>query len=293
MLTATAMIRTVALLCLLAPAFIGVSDAFQVGFSRRFGLNPFDRVFIKSPRTNISAEDQDWVIVERPYSAEGYEALQMWCPADDYVFCILTDETGNTAGVQVSVRVDTFTPVYDMEELGFKDWSADVNGVTIEYYTKAQYFVPADAAARSAYPNPSNALIRNDYVTVEGFKDQMLKVAKYENDLDSVFTKQACILWMGRHYYYNMTEELECSSTTMFTWFPLYIQGELNGMGFMVPGTVTLPEGVKDNYEHPTKDDVKKIVLTGPECMYEDVEKNGVTTMHIYFTKHPRTIICF
>ncbi|KAH9630763.1 hypothetical protein HF086_000991 [Spodoptera exigua] len=180
-----------------------------------------------------------------------------------------------------------------MEELGFKNWSADVNGVTIEYYTKAQYFVPADAAARSAYPNPSNALIRNDYVTVEGFKDQMLKVAKYESDLDSVFTKQACILWMGRHYYYNMTEELECSSTTMFTWFPLYIQGELNGMGFMVPGTVTLPEGVKDNYEHPTKDDVKKIVLTGPECMYEDVEKNGVTTMHIYFTKHPRRIICF
>ncbi|KAH9630757.1 hypothetical protein HF086_000985 [Spodoptera exigua] len=234
------MIRTVALLCLLAPAFIDVSDAFEVGFRRRFGLNPFDSVFINSPRTNTSAEDQDWVNVERPYSAEGYEALQMWCPVDDYVFCILTDETGNTAGTQVSVH----------------------------------------AAARSAYTDPDKALIRNDYVTVEGFKDQMVKVAKYESDLDSVFTKQACILWM----------ELECSSNSIFTWFPLYIDGELNGMGFMVLGTVTFPKGVKDNYEHPTKGDVQKIVTSGPECLYEDVEKNGVTTMHIYFTEHPRRI---
>ncbi|CAH1637594.1 unnamed protein product [Spodoptera littoralis] len=245
------------------------------------------------PRTNASAAKESWVNVERPYSAEGYEALQLWCPADDYVFCILTDETGNTAGVQVSVRVDTFTPVYDMEDLGFQNWSADVDGETIEYYTKAQYFVSADAATRVAYTNPEKSLIRNDYVTVEGFKDQLVNIAKYASDLDSVFTKQACITWMGLHYYYNMTTDLECTSTTMFTWFPLYDGGELVGMGFMVPGKVNLPKGGFDHYEHPNKAAVKLIVKSGPKCMYDDVDKNGVTTMHIYFTEHPRRIICW
>ncbi|KAF9800167.1 hypothetical protein SFRURICE_003472 [Spodoptera frugiperda] len=286
--TATAMIRTLALVCLLVP-FIG---AFEVGFKRRFDAVNLFNAFKDVPRSNASAAKDKWVNVERPYSAEGFEPLQMWCPADDYSFCILTDETSYAAGVQISVRVDAFTPVYDMDDLGFKNWEPEVNGETIAYYTKAEYFVAPDAETRINYPDPDKTIIRNDYVTVEGFKDQLVKIAKYVKDLDTVFTKQACFLWMGLHYYYNMSEELECSSTTMFTWFPLYDGGELNAIGFMVPGTLTVGRGQADNFEHPPKAAVKLIVPHGPECMYDDVGENGVTTMHVYFTEHPRRITC-
>ncbi|CAH1637593.1 unnamed protein product [Spodoptera littoralis] len=290
---AATMIRKLALLCLMAPVFLDA--ARQVGFRYKFELSIFGfgtSNFIDGLRSNTSALAKGWVNVERPYSPDGYEALQLWCPADDYVICILTDETGYTAGLQISIPSNKFTPALDMAVLGFQNWSADVDGETIEYYTKAQYFVSADAATRIAYANPDKALIRNDYVAVEGFNGELVKIAASLSNLDSIFTKQACIPWMGLHYYYDMSSSLECSASTILTWFPLYENDALVGMGFLVPGTLTVASGEVDHFEHPKKSDVEMIVNSGPQCLYDIVGNSSVITLHSYFIETPRQLLC-
>ncbi|XP_050551475.1 uncharacterized protein LOC118275358 isoform X2 [Spodoptera frugiperda] len=273
-----------------------VTDAArQDGFRYRFefSLIGFETTnFIPGPRTNSSAQSKGWINVERPYSAAGYEPLQLWCPSNDYVVCVLTDETGNTAGMQISVPKAKFTPALDMDELGFQTWEANVNGKTIEYYTKTQYFVSADSATRIAFANPEKSILRDADVSVEGFNGELLKISTSQSNLDSIFTKQACIPWMGLHYYYDMSPSLECSASTILTWFPLYENDALVGMGFMLPGTLTLAKGDTDYFEHPTQSDVEMIVNSGPQCLYDMVGNSSVITMHTYFIETPRQLLC-
>lgn len=61
----------------------------------------------------------------------------------------------------------------------------------------------------------------------------------------------------GLHYYYDMSPSLECSASTILTWFPLYENDALVGMGFMLPGSLTLAKGDTDYFEHPKQSDVE------------------------------------
>lgn len=69
------------------------------------------------------------------------------------------------------------------------------------------------------------------------------------------------LLFPGRHFYYNMSAEMECTQDKLLTWFPLLDQAsdanQLIGIGFM--GFLQLPASalVRDYFERPTEANVR------------------------------------
>ena len=71
-------------------------------------MNPLDwgkKAFVNLPRSSEEAAKANWVTVEKPNIANGYEDLTLWVNKKEPTTGILVDETGQCAGVQLNVSV--------------------------------------------------------------------------------------------------------------------------------------------------------------------------------------------
>uniref|UniRef100_A0A2A4J3W2 Peptidase S1 domain-containing protein n=1 Tax=Heliothis virescens TaxID=7102 RepID=A0A2A4J3W2_HELVI len=287
------MIKTVALLCLVATA-----SAFVRFDLTLFGIGT--SAFIELPQSGVKAVAAGWVQKERPSAPEGYAGLVMWCPKDDYTVCVLIDDTDYIAGLQVALNIEQFSHnVYDWTAQGFTYWTTEMDGTVKNYWTTQQYYVSTeylqrDPAARVAARDP-NLLLQDDAIYVSGFNGVPYKISTNVSDIiedGSDFKKQACIPWMGQHYYYKMDESLGCDAGSMFPWFPLIDSNQLIGVGLLTFGKHSVPEGNRDWFETPARSAVETIVPRGPQCLYDQVDTAGVVTMHTYFIKRPYGVTC-
>ncbi|XP_075983057.1 uncharacterized protein LOC142981211 [Anticarsia gemmatalis] len=293
------MIRTLALLCLVAAPAFGL---WEKGFKVRFDLNPFaigSTSFMDMPTTQSAATTLGWVEMNKPTLPSGYDVLVLMCPENDYTLCMLYDDTGYIAGLQIAFDTTKFTgAIFDWTVVGFKTWSVTVDGVTTEYQATHQLYISAatlalDSSVRLA-ARDDTVILQDGQLYLNGLNGALLNVSTNIADLKTStdYTKQACIIGMGNHYYYKMTTDLACSAETISTWFPLEYNDQLVGVGFMIPGKYTVDDGKLYPFEDPDRAAIKMIVPTGPDCLWDYGTTPGVTTMHTYFIKDGHLMTC-
>ncbi|XP_063831130.1 uncharacterized protein LOC135080425 [Ostrinia nubilalis] len=297
-------------LVILAACIAAASAAtpWNSGLSVRFGVGLTgwgSSFFISVPQTLSDAKNSRWVETARPDGP--LSSLVMLCPSqDDVVLCALYDDNDDVAGLQVALPTDSYTDAaLDWETQGYTSWTAPENssGDVRTYWTLQQYFVSEATLRKSkeerrASRSLSRGVLQEDAVWVTGFNGDLVKISGNATEVTdtatSLFTEQACVILMGRHYYYNMSPTTECSSSTLLPWFPLLdVRTEqLIGTGFMSFGKLPASALVKDYFERPTESDVKMIVPNGPDCIYELAASPGLVTMHIYYVDSPWLINC-
>ncbi|CAH0587083.1 unnamed protein product [Chrysodeixis includens] len=294
------MILVLTLICLaMAPALGLLEPNLKVRYD--FSINAFgETAFIEMPLSDRDAKLQGFVEKSRPVSPSGLECLKLMCPADDYTVCVLYDDTGYVAGLQIAVQPDAFTNVeYDWETQGYTSWITQINGTTIEYYTTQQYFVSKEFLKESPTSRiesrNSSILLQDGALWVTAFDGDLYEISTTATDItgpDSIFTKQTCIQWMGTHYYYNMSAETECKADTIFPWFPLVYDNQFIGIGYNIFATHVPGKGPVHLFEYSGDTAVKYTVPHGPECLYDLSVRVGQITMHTYFINKPYDVNC-
>ncbi|CAK1552358.1 unnamed protein product [Leptosia nina] len=276
----------------------GTEAARRRGLRVKFnvGLRPGTDFFFDVPRTVLNAIFNSWSVTQGVANLPNSN-LTMYCHPDR-VLCGFFDSTDRIAGLQIALDQSLFSnAVYDWKTQGYTEWRPPVSfGQTRRtYWTTQIFFVSPGSPSLTEYDpmNDFESVIREEKILVTGFNGQLVTISENEEDIkNSIFTVQACIPWMGRHYYYNMTSSTPCTSEGIFPWFPLVDSGKLEGVGFLVAGKLEIPSGRRDWFEHPDEAAVKAIVPNGPQCLYDLAKNNGVVTMHIYFTDQPWYIGC-
>ncbi|XP_047994746.1 uncharacterized protein LOC125232943 [Leguminivora glycinivorella] len=283
------------LLVLFALAAVGSASIWKGGYRIRFDIGViFGRsFFFDIPRTLSEAVSERWVQRTPPLGLP-VTSVTMYCYSDNVV-CNFYDSNGDVAGLQIGLNKNKFTPHFDnMEDAGFTTWT--VNGV--DYWTIQQYFTTEEIlSSRVASPTRrenENKVTENGGVWVVGPHKEVVHISNSTSTIadEGLFTRQACIPWMGRHYYYRMTEDLSCTDEPLFPWFGLVDSGELVATGFVIPGKLNLDRNSRDWFEHPESAAVKAIVPDGPECLYNLASSPGLVTMHVYYIDQPWLISC-
>ncbi|XP_050354220.1 uncharacterized protein LOC126776011 [Nymphalis io] len=282
--------------------FLGLAvacvSAHDVGFRVKFnvGFNLGNDFFFDVPRTIAAAVIQRWTLTQRAPGAR--ESLVLYCHSD-LIFCAYYDDNGFVAGLQVALPQDKFTEgVYDWATQGFVEWVPAIpTGEIRKFWAISQFFVSEEYLQLSAADRlalyDSSKLLQQDAVWLTGFHGSLDKVSSKTSDIEnSIYTKQACIPWMGRHYYYNMSESTPCQADTLYPWFPLVHSGDLVGTGFVVFGKLPIEPNSRDWFERPPRLAVKVIVPHGPECLYKLADNPGLITMHIYYIDKPWNLGC-
>ncbi|KAJ8724091.1 hypothetical protein PYW07_008071 [Mythimna separata] len=273
------MIRSLVLLALVAVAT--ANDPWKEDISYFFDpINGFRFL----PRTIELAEKKDYINVENIDTTSGFANLTLWVKRGEWCYLVglLYDENKQIAGIQINHPVEYLNSYYNMTAQGFKLWTH----LDVTYAYTRFYWVSEDSETRVKSYNPSKVL-QSDYLSVANLDGGFDKIATDSRNLDSVWTKQACIILMGQHYYYQMTPSLTCDKP-FYQWFPLTDEktNQLIGLGFMYLGKSECKT------ELPSKAAVEMIVPTGPKCLYDLVGKYGASTLHFYFVDRPRLISC-
>ncbi|CAH0690008.1 unnamed protein product [Spodoptera exigua] len=289
------MFRILFFLCVVAVSTHGyLLGPWPAGLKMKYGFNLFgmgSKVFIDLPRTNTSAVDKGWQSMNRPRRLSGYCPLQLWCPTDDYTVCIHTDETGYVAGVQIAIPVAKFNSTFDMKEQGFTVWTTIFNSKIVRFWVTSLYFVSPDRQARIDSLD-ADKVLRDDNVYFNSFNGVKGNVSTSLDKLSSLYTKQACIGWLGRQYSYNMTSQMECKSTTMSSWTPIYYSGQLIGFRFMCIGDLKLDKSDKDTFEHYKLSSIKSDLPKAPQCYYDAAKPTGAIAMTLIFNSNFELITC-
>ncbi|XP_063367258.1 uncharacterized protein LOC134655724 [Cydia amplana] len=278
------------LLVLFAIIAVGSSSIWKGGFRIRFdiGVDFGSTFFIEVPRTLTDAISEGWVSQTQPDGLP-VTSVSMYCYSDNIV-CNFYDSNGDVAGLQVALPKDKFTPHYeDMDAVGFTDWTVD----DVEYYTLQQYFTTEEILSSRATRANENKITENGGVWVVGTNKEVVKISNSTSEIvsEGVFTVQACIPWMGHHYYYKMDPSLSCDEP-LFPWFAIVESGELVATGLAVVGELNLDSGARNWFETPDQSAVKTIVPFGPDCLYELASSPGAVSMHIYYIDQPWLVSC-
>ncbi|KAL0869331.1 hypothetical protein ABMA27_007589 [Loxostege sticticalis] len=260
--------------------------------------------FISIPRTVATAKNSRWVETDRPSGP--HPSLVMYCPSkNDVVVCALFDDNNNIAGLQIALPEDLWTgAVFDKATQGFTYWTAPANshGARRNYWTIQQYFVSGESLSKTKEERMAahveGRVLQEKAVWVTAFNGELMKLSGIASEVtdtnSTLFTEQACIPLMGRHYFYNMTAETQCTSETILPWFPMVDRrtDQLIASGFMTFGKIPAENLVKNYFERPPRLQVELIVPDGPDCLYELTENYGGITMHIYYVDSPFLINC-
>lgn len=124
-------------------------------------------------------------------------------------------------------------------------------------------------------------------------KHDVMPIPLKEKDVtvQTNFKKGRCFYGMGQHYWYGVTEDMDCED--FYPVFLLYNGGELNAFGWATAGFVDSPR-----VEHPpnSKFFLEKFFFPEgafPKCIAEkDAKERKLTTQHIYFQKRPYLNFC-
>ncbi|KAH9630755.1 hypothetical protein HF086_000983 [Spodoptera exigua] len=138
----------------------------------------------------------------------------------------------------------------------------------------------------------ADKVLRDDNVYFNSFNGVKGNVSTSLDKLSSLYTKQACIGWLGRQYSYNMTSQMECKSTTMSSWTPIYYSGQLIGFRFMCIGDLKLDKSDKDTFEHYKLSSIKSDLPKAPQCYYDAAKPTGAIAMTLIFNSNFELITC-
>jgi len=181
---------------------------------------------------------------------------------------LLFDSAGNLAGLQSGSMDAPTVPNQKFYQV--------INNGTTKYWVITAYFEDPSNICSQKGSRKTNAI--GDRVWVQYNDNDYLQLPLSESNATSAgWVKGKCFVSMGEHYWYNISNDLDCNYMNPI--FLLYNGGVLDAFGFNFMG----PYQNSPRYEHPSADNVKLFFQpeTLPSCL---IDGRPISTLHIYFT---------
>ncbi|GFO02751.1 hypothetical protein PoB_002925600, partial [Plakobranchus ocellatus] len=124
------------------------------------------------------------------------------------------------------------------------------DGYSMTRYVLTAYFTNASkicTEGRTKEQFDKEGTGENLWIQIDSNPMRLMKIAKREADIASPWVKGKCFYTMGKHYWYNINDNMDCEG--FFPVFLLYNDGKLNAFGWAL--VADLPSS---HYEHPGKE---------------------------------------
>ncbi|KAJ1526541.1 hypothetical protein ONE63_008128 [Megalurothrips usitatus] len=246
--------------------------------------------FYSMPRTIDEAKKDHWAQTQ----VRDEDKTTVWCRKQDYRVCVLFDQQGSVAGIQLSVKygqLDKASPVnpFTLPELRINS----LLGNTV--YSATTFFVSKDVLLAGGRPMTKDTLTAPGSLYIlqtddNGEETGRLEVSNIESNAPQAgFTEQACFYGMGKHYFQELSKTSKCEEHRPY--FLLYgpKTKKLNGYGYTFYGK---PNQGRGWFETPPALVAKQIAPNSPDCMSKFINKYGMFTMHVFFVDKPWYTTC-
>jgi charged multivesicular body protein 7 len=244
-----------------------------------WSLNPFNTWAFNTLPRDATGKMGDFHQRDNQCTADNPKFVgQRYIYKDDPAVGLIFDKNGIIAGIQTSALKTDFTPPAYLTNRNYID-----DG---DYWTLTAYFVDPSTictTGRSQDQLKNQGTGTGLYLQQgpDPIKDSVLIPSNEADVKETAWKFGHCFKTMGNHYWYNVTKDMPCDH-----YVPnclLYNKGKLTAFCFAINAGLTSPR-----YEHPTASVLPKFIDPVPDCFYTDPTYKSLSTMHIYFTDHPR-----
>ncbi|XP_067132832.1 uncharacterized protein [Centruroides vittatus] len=255
-----------------------------------WGRNPLSSInFSKMPLTIGDASGKGFRKLPGKCSGGNFYGHR-YIKGQDSAVVLIYDSKGYVAGIQTGI------PAYFIKQMNTDYPYSKIPSFQLdkiddeEVYFLTAYFVDPQTICRSERShdefeeNIGNGLwFQNGLDPIDA-----IKVPLYEKNVtDEKWSKGGCFRSMGQHYWYKLSEDMDCNK--FFPFFLMYNRGKLTGFGFALIGNFQFTS----RYEHPNKDSLSRFLDPVPMCLNKEYDKaGGFTTLHVYFTVRPWNLFC-
>jgi charged multivesicular body protein 7 len=269
--------KTIVALVFLATAVYAVPE--WTSLKTTWSLNPINLwAFNTLPRdltgymSNFELRDDQCKVANAKFVGQRF-----WYKEDPAV-SLLFDTNGIIAGIQTSMLKTEYNPPAYMANRMYID-----DG---DYWTLTAYFV--DPSTICSTGRTQDQLTSDGTGTglwlqqgVDPIKNSV-SIPLTEDEVKKTDWKFGhCFKTMGNHYWYNVTKDMPGDH-----YVPnclLYNKGKLTAFCFAVNAQLT-----SQRYEHPTSNVLNKFIDPVPDFFFTDPAYKSLSTMHVYFSSHPR-----
>lgn len=237
--------------------------------------------YFKVPLSTAEARRQAWA------QAASSNVTTTWCLQEDPRVCVLYDLQGTVAGMQVSLPVADLQfkgSPYDVtaHPLFMRERLFDMDVFTARYFLVDQETLQAGGRERADELGTGLWLQSGaDFINVPRNADDL--PARH-------WTRENCVLEMGRHYYYNISERLPCEDMEPFFLLVDHKKDALHGVGFQTVGQASVKN--RKWFESVPASAVRPTLPNAPQCLVDWVAQYGIISLHMYFVDKPWFILC-
>jgi len=242
------------------------------------------------PRNTFDATQDGWVQNSQDCLNGGrFSGFQWVDPRDDGV-ALLFDLRGFVAGIQSMVPQSELlvpgskvnyakTPMYRNYTLNGK-----------EYFVITAYFVEPSLICTTSDSDSGNIGSESLVFFQNGGSINELKVAPKNRSvaISQGWTKNQCIPGMGWHNFFEVEKYEQTDCTEVQPTCILYNEfDEMHGFCLTFAGLASSPR-----YEHPNSAGIEASLGNAPQCLLDQTDLIGATTIHVYFDNAPWLVGC-
>ncbi|KAL4231141.1 hypothetical protein ACF0H5_008724 [Mactra antiquata] len=248
------------------------------GLKVTWGVNPFSS-FISQPRTVSDAQRGHWQETNPGAACDANPKFlgHRYIKDNDMGVILIYDANGYIAGIQLG-----FPRNFSPNTNNFPFAPLDGHPVITDgdnYFLTAYFVDPATVCAgRTAGQFASEGTGTGLWIQngTDPVRDS-ITIPQRMSDADaSKWTKGACFISMGVHYWYQISKGMNCDN--FYPVFLLYNGGVLNGFGWAIGMDL---KSYSSHIEHPPQSSYGNFMLETPDCLNA---MGTLTTLHIYMT---------
>lgn len=248
-------------------------------------------VFDPMPLTETEALKQNFNVINSKCQSGKFVGFRYWLKSDPAVI-VIYDKSGHVAGIQTAIPKDEAQRVRTSVRFdnGRTHQEEVIGGRS--FYTQTAYFVHPSRICSN--PRSDEELAKSGVAENLYFQNgsnpltDAIQTPKFESQVGTTrWTKGGCFPTMGRHYWYDITSDMDCKD--MYQAFLLYNNGKLTGFGFANPGDFQY----STRFEHPTKPILQQFIVPYPKCMNAEFDQiGGFSSTHFYFNVREENLKC-
>ena len=230
--------------------------------------------FNELPKNIDDAKTRGWVQTDE-CKDDAYFRGNRYILGNDFAVMLLFDSKGTIAGIQNGVPKSSAT------HGSFKKpyWVEDGSMLVVTAYFVDPKMICAAGRDESKYVGDSL------HIQTGASPSSVMTIPLKEDDVAKTnWVYGKCVPGMGKHYWYNISKEMNCDDT--FPSFLLYNGGKLNAFGW-----ATIGDFHSDWYEHPPTSVLGHFFQSDsmPTCI---TKMPKLSTIHIYFQRRPYLNLC-
>jgi len=260
-----------------------------------YSLNPFSTYYYQTqPRQVSTMKANAWTSLSGNDCTNGgmYNGFRYVETTESPGLALLYDVQGTIAGIQMILDRNTIeannsyhfsaVPIYNPETINGQDVY-----VLTAYFVDPTTICTTGRASSDLASSGTGSLLQ---VQNGSTPDNLLLMPRDRaTAIAQGWSKNECFIGMGYHNFYEVgqMDSHDCLETIPL--FGLYDNNDYQiGFGFAATGKV-----VQNHFENPPANAVELIVgPTVPQCLLNEANNPGLTTMHVFFTDYPNLYAC-